>query len=289
MPQIIEPTKPKSSGSKKIRVPETPKNKRPHKKVEPKMNTDQGHWILAKMGKRVLRPGGKELTLKLINNLSISSNDDIVEFAPGMGYTAALALHKNPKSYTGIELNEEAATRLRKTINDKNRKIISTNAAESTLPSNSVDKVYGEAMLTMQIDARKSEIIREAHRILKNGGLYGIHELGLTPNNLPNEQKSEIQRELATEIKVNARPLTVDEWSILLEKEGFKILKVDTNGMLLMEKKRVLADEGFFRTLKIAFNDLTHPNERKRILNMRKTFRKNQKNLNAVAIVAMKV
>lgn len=26
----------------------------------------QGHWLLAKMGKRVLRPGGRELTEKLV-------------------------------------------------------------------------------------------------------------------------------------------------------------------------------------------------------------------------------
>ena len=35
------------------------------------INRRQGHWILAKMGKKVLRPGGKELTLKLIKNLEI--------------------------------------------------------------------------------------------------------------------------------------------------------------------------------------------------------------------------
>ena len=43
----------------------------------------QGHWILARMGKRVLRPGGKELTLKLMELLNISYVDEIVEFAPG--------------------------------------------------------------------------------------------------------------------------------------------------------------------------------------------------------------
>lgn len=42
-----------------------------------------GHWVLARMGKRVLRPGGKELTLKMIQNLNITSQDEVVEFAPG--------------------------------------------------------------------------------------------------------------------------------------------------------------------------------------------------------------
>lgn len=251
-------------------------------------NAEQGHWILAKMGKKVLRPGGKELTLKLIDNLKIEHTDDIVEFAPGLGYTASVALQKNPKTYTGIEINEEAANILRKTIKGNDKKIIIGNAADSTLEENSADKVYGEAMLTMQADHRKSEIIREAYRILKKGGLYGIHELGLYPNNLDEEIKNDIQKQLAQTIKVNARPLTQSEWTSLLEKEGFKIVHVETNPMSLLEPKRVLNDEGFFRTLKIVFNILTHPNERKRIVAMRDTFRKYDKNMNAIAIVATK-
>lgn len=252
------------------------------------INKKQGHWILAKMGKKVLRPGGKELTEKLIQNLKINSKDDIVEFAPGLGFTASIALKSNPKTYTGIELNEEAANILRKTIKGEGKKIIIGNAADSTLNDNSYSKVYGEAMLTMQADHRKSEIIQEANRILKTGGLYGIHELGLQPNDISEDKKAEIQKELAQVIKVNARPLTLSEWSKLLEKEGFKIIKTETNPMHLLEPKRMLDDEGFLRTLKIAFNVLTHPQERKRILAMRKVFRKYQSHLNAISIVAEK-
>ncbi|MEM9363992.1 MAG: class I SAM-dependent methyltransferase [Bacteroidota bacterium] len=252
------------------------------------INTQQGHWILAKMGKKVLRPGGKELTQKLIKNLKIDSEDDIVEFAPGLGFTASIALKSNPKTYTGIELNEEAARILRKVINGKDRKIIIGNAAQSTLNENSFSKVYGEAMLTMQVDHRKSEIIKEAHRVLKKGGLYGIHELGLQPDAISEEKKAEIQRALAQVIKVNARPLTLNEWSDLLENEGFRVVKTETNPMHLLEPIRMIGDEGFFRTLKIVFNMLTHPNERKRIWAMRKVFRKHQSHLNAICIVAEK-
>lgn len=253
------------------------------------INTEQGHWILAKMGKRVLRPGGKELTLKLINNLDIKHSDNIVEFAPGIGYTASITLQKQPNTYTGVELNEEAAFNLRKTINGKNRKIIIGNAADSTIKGDFADKVYGEAMLTMHADHRKSEIIREAHRILKKGGLYGIHELGLYPNDINEEVKNDIQKQLAKTIKVNARPLTQNEWSTLLENEGFRIVKIETNPMSLLESKRIIDDEGFFRTLKIIFNILTHPNERKRIVDMRNIFRKYAQHLNAIAIVVEKI
>lgn len=252
------------------------------------IETKQGHWVLAKMGKRVLRPGGKELTLELVNNLKITPNDDVVEFAPGLGFTASLVLGNRPKTYTGVELNEKAAAILRKKIQGRNQKIIVGNAANSTLDSGMYTKVYGEAMLTMQTDVKKAEIIKEAYRILKCGGLYGIHELGLKPDGISEEKKIEIQKALARVIKVNARPLTVKEWSLLLEKQGFKVVKKAVNSMHLLEKKRMVQDEGFFRTLKIGFNILTHQQARKRILAMREVFRKYEEYLNAVSIVVEK-
>ncbi len=252
------------------------------------LNTEQGHWLLAKMGKKVLRPGGKELTLQLMDKLAISAQDDVVEFAPGLGFTAGITLARNPRSYTGVELNEEAAGILRRKIHGPQRGIVIGNACCCPLQSGTADKVYGEAMLTMQADHRKAEIIREAHRLLRPGGRYGIHEIALTPDDLPAGTKKQIQHDLATTIKVNARPLTRAEWTAMLEAEGFAVESVLTNPMLLLETARIIDDEGFFRTLKITWNILTHPKARKRILDMRKVFRRYGPSMQAIAIVARK-
>lgn len=254
------------------------------------MNTEQGHWILAKMGKRVLRPGGKELTEKLINGLAISNQDDFVEFAPGIGYTASVILSQNPKSYKGIELNQEAISNLKIKFQGNPHVIfINRSASDTGIAENSIDKIIGEAMLTMQADHRKAEIIKEANRILKKGGLYGIHELGLHPDNIAPELKSMIQRGLAETIKVNARPLTKVEWCELLEKEGFKIKAVHETPMHLLRAKRMIDDEGLFRTLKIGFKIMTHPKAKNRIFSMRKVFEKYEKQMVAYAIIAEKV
>jgi len=252
------------------------------------LNTEQGHWLLAKMGKRVLRPGGKELTLRLVNELRINSEDKLVEFAPGMGFTAELLIHKNPKTYTGIELNEEAVGLLKKKIFLNGYSIVNRSAADTGLETSSTDKVIGEAMLTMQSDHRKSEIIREAYRILKPGGWYGIHELGLVPENIDDNAKKEIQQELARSIKVNARPLTKKEWCTLLEEEGFKIKIIEQNPMELLKVKRVIADEGILRTLKIGINIMIHPKAKKKIMDMRNIFNKYEDHLTAFAIIAEK-
>lgn len=251
------------------------------------MDQAQGHWILAKMGKRVLRPGGKELTEKLIDALQISSGDHVVEFAPGIGFTAAKVIALHPESYVGIDADRDVVQLLTKKLKGKNIEFKLANASDTKLPENSKDKLMAEAMLTMHNDERKSEIIREAYRILKKGGLYGIHELGLM--HVDDQLKNEINRDLQLSIKVHARPLTEEEWTALLEKEGFVVKKIFVNEMHLLESKRMIDDEGFFRALKIAFNILTNRVAKKRLSAMRKVFRKHQKHLNAVAILAEKV
>src|SRR5690554_2047921 len=176
------------------------------------INTAPGHWILAKMGKKVLRPGGKELTEKLVNNLEINNDDDVIEFAPGLGFTANLSLQKHPHSYIGVDADPEAIAYLQNKIKGDNLSFINGNAQEVGLNDACATKVYGEAMLTMHADHRKANIIKEAHRLLKPGGLYAIHEIGLTPNDISEHLKADIQKELAKTIRVNARPLTVLEW-----------------------------------------------------------------------------
>ena len=43
------------------------KNKKLHK-----TDMEQGHWVLAKLGKRVLRPGGLELTRLMLDEMDIN-------------------------------------------------------------------------------------------------------------------------------------------------------------------------------------------------------------------------
>lgn len=258
-------------------------------KVEDKdISKAQGHWLLAKMGKKVLRPGGKELTQKLVENLHINNKDDVIEFAPGLGFTANLSLQHKPHSYTGVDADNEVIENLQHKLVGNDIHFINSSAEEVGLDAASATKVYGEAMLTMHADHRKQKIIKEAHRLLKKDGLYAIHEIGLTPNTISSELKADIQKELAKCIHVNARPLTIEEWKQLLTNEGFDIVSIETNGMFLLENKRLIDDEGFFRALKIGWNIMTNAAARKRILEMRSVFRKYEKYMNSIVIVARK-
>ncbi|MGQ4568258.1 hypothetical protein ACUH91_00140 [Dermabacteraceae bacterium P9123] len=72
----------------------------------------QGHWLLAKMGKKVLRPGGMEMTSALLTEAAPQAEDDIVEYGPGVGRTAQILLSVQPRSYTAVDPNLEAAAEL---------------------------------------------------------------------------------------------------------------------------------------------------------------------------------
>jgi SAM-dependent methyltransferase len=254
----------------------------------PKTEKMPGHWLLARMGKRVLRPGGIELTRRLLTELAISSSDDIVEFAPGLGVTARMAIAHQPKSYIAVERNPEAAAIVTRYLNRANQKCVLGTAEETGLPDGSAAVVYGEAMLSMQPATTKSHIVREAARILKPGGRYGIHELCLVPDHVDESIREAIRHELSDEIHVGVRPLTVCEWRMLLQAAGLEVIVEHTLPMHLLEPKRIVADEGVLRAIRFAWNVATHPAARQRVLKMRSVFRKYREYLAAIAIVATK-
>lgn len=250
----------------------------------------QGHWLLARIGKHVLRPGGKKLTERMLANADIAGKD-VVEFAPGLGLTTRVILERDPKSYRGVDRDPQVVDIISKLTSEKATipaSCVQRDAADTGLESNSADVVIGEAMLTMQTERGKQAIIGEAFRLLRAGGTYLIHELGLQPDNLDESVKDEVRKALARSIKVNARPLTEQEWRELLEAEGFEVLWRGKEPMALLDMKRNIADEGIGGVLRILRNVLGNKDIRARVLNMKHTFDKYSNELTGIAFVVRK-
>ena len=250
----------------------------------------QGHWLLARIGKHVLRPGGKKLTERMLANADIAGKD-VVEFAPGLGLTTRAILERDPKSYRGVDRDPQVVDIISKLTSEKATipaSCVQRDAADTGLESNSADVVIGEAMLTMQTERGKQAIIGEAFRLLRAGGTYSIHELGLQPDNLDESVKDEVRKALACSIKVNACPLTEQEWRELLEAEGFEVLWRGKEPMALLDMKRNIADEGIGGVLRILRNVLGNKDIRARVLNMKHTFDKYSNELTGIAFVVRK-
>ncbi len=245
-----------------------------------------GYWLNARIGKRVLRPGGVELSSRLLSAAGIGGAD-VVELGPGLGRTAREIAAIGPKSYVGVDDNPTPSAVVRDLVATGGGKAVVANAADTGLESASADVVIGEAMLTMHGEKSKKAIIDEAFRILRPGGRYAIHELGLVSDSLPQATKDDITRDLARSVKVNARPLTMREWTELLTSSGFEIKSTDRAPMALLRPTRVIADEGVLGTIRIIRNLIVRGDARRRVIAMRRTFDLYRQALTAVAIVAV--
>jgi hypothetical protein len=247
-----------------------------------------GHWVLARLGKRVLRPGGIELTRQILSNLDIQPNDDVVEFAPGLGVTARITLRSRPASYTAIERDECAASKVRRYLAGSSQKCIVGTAEETGLRSCCASVVYGEAMLTMQTKEQKRRIVKEAARLLKPSGRYAMHEICLIPDDIGDDVIAGVQKELAQVIRVGARPLRTAEWRALVESQGLRVTEEYTRPFALLEPSRLIRDEGVIGALRFGFNVLRLKDARRRVIKMRQTFRRLLPHLQAYALVAQK-
>ncbi|MGA5710458.1 methyltransferase domain-containing protein [Streptomyces cellulosae] len=249
-----------------------------------------GHWLLARLGKRVLRPGGVELTRWMLDALGVDPQDRVVELAAGLGSTTRLTLTRRPAAYTAVDRDAAAVAALSTLASPGPTEVraVRSDAADTGLPDGGATVVYGEAMLTMQPYPAKRRIVREAHRLLDGStGRYAVHELCLLPDGLDPALADRITADLKDAIHVGARPLTPSDWSELLTTEGFTVTARKTAPMALLEPRRLIDDEGLLPALRVAGRALRDPAALRRVLHMRRVFRRHRAHLGAISLLAV--
>ena len=131
-------------------------------------------------------------------------------------------------------------------------------------------------------------LARAGKTVLRPGGRYVIHELAMRPDTIAEEPATEIRRALARAINVNARPLTVADWRRALEEVGLVVEETRIAPMALLKPGRMIADEGVRGALRIMRNVARDKDLRERVTTMARTFKKYDRHLCGVAIVARK-
>ena len=254
----------------------------------PEAGRMQGHWLLAKLGKRILRPGGRALTAKLLEQAKPAGDDDIVELGPGVGATAEVLLRANPRSYRGVDPNPEGRDAVKNILKKHPRAdYVVADARDTGLDDASADLVVSEAMLTIQDDAGKNAIVAEAARLLRPGGRYAIHEMAWLPDHT-DEERETARRELSRVIKVGARPLTLEGWTELLAAHGLEAEWHDRAPLHLLEPRRIVSDEGLWGALRFWNNARRIPGASDRLKAMRQGFQLQGKLMGGIVILARK-
>lgn len=242
--------------------------------------------MLARLGKKVMRPGGLAPSLRMIEALRITSEDDVIDMWPGLGVTTQHTLSARPRSYTSIERGRAESARVERILAGPNQRSIVVPTHKTGLDEDSASVIYGEALLTLETAKRKAATVAEAARLLRPGGRYGIHELLLTPTSLTESAKDEIENVLTKVLHVLARPLTRDEWRRLLESHGFDVEFEETGKLLLLDIPTFVADEGLLGTAAFLGRSLAHPTVLPRLATIWNTFHRYRDNLGSIVLTA---
>lgn len=247
--------------------------------------TMPAHWLLARLGKKVMRPGGSELSDALLSGLAIGPGDDVVDLAPALGDTVRRVEAAGPDSFRGVERGRAEAERAQQLGGGRYECVVAEPEATG-LPEGSASVVYGEACLSLETDDTKRAILAEAARLLRSGGRLGLHELLLTPDDIADEDKRRIETDLTRTVRVRARPLTLAEWTVLLEEAGFKIVQVHPAPLQLLAPGTLVRDEGWAGTLRLLGRTVRQPVVLRRVADLWRTIHRERRSLGAVVIIA---
>lgn len=237
--------------------------------------------LLERLGRRVLRPGGRAATRRLLEALCVCPDDDVVELAAGVGATTSEVLSRRPRSYPAVEPTPRFAPALTEALDGPARHVAAT-AQATGLADASADVVIGEAMLTMQTDAPRRAIVGEAARLLRPCGRYGIHELA-TRTDDPARVR-ELQRDLSRAVKVAARPMPADQRYALLQDAGLELISMEEFPLRLLTVRGLLADEGLRGAVRVATRLARWPEVRARVRRTRRVHRRHGASLAATVL-----
>ncbi|MEM9217852.1 MAG: class I SAM-dependent methyltransferase [Cyanobacteria bacterium P01_F01_bin.150] len=249
--------------------------------------TVPGHQVLAAAGKKALRPGGYAATEQLFTWADFQPGETVLELAASFGYSAIALAQRYGVRVVGIEKNPESVARAKANVEAAGLSdrvtIIAGDILHLEQINEKFDYVLAEAILTMQSTTGKAQVLTGIYNCLKPNGHFLSQELCVSGPDI-----KAIYRDLASTIRVNAKPLSPEDWRSACQTAGLTLEHQHTGPMTLLSPRHILQQEGLSTLLKISWNMLTRPVLRQRILSMRKTFRRYGDNLGYIVLSAQK-
>jgi cyclopropane fatty-acyl-phospholipid synthase-like methyltransferase len=240
-------------------------------------STAPGYRVLAAAGKKILRPGGKLATEQLFAWANFQTGETVLELASSYGESAIAIVKRFNVSVVGVEQDPDSVAKARSNIEAaglSNRiSIIEGDIFQLDRITDKFDYVLAEAILTMQSNPGKAKILSIIRDQLKPTGKFLAHEL------LVHSNETQVRKNLSQAIRVNANPLSLAEWEAACENAGLILQQQQTGSMKLLNLSQIVRDEGLLGTVRIAWNILTNPNLRNRILQIRRSFKQHQNQL----------
>ncbi len=216
---------------------------------------DTFQFMSKKLGMQVLHPGGLEATKQLAEKCKVSSNMIILDAGCGSGSSSIFLAKRYGCRVVGIDVDP---TSLMKAHEKARRENVLDRVAFRLADLNSLalqdmtfDGVVFQASL---IFCEKARVLHTVNQRIRPGGFLGAVELAWKTQ--PSAEVLAKVKDVLCAAAVNAE--LHEDWMALFESVGFKVESSETCDSNF-GFRHMLANEGFFSTLRIAskclFND----------------------------------
>lgn len=233
-----------------------------------------GHLFLASLGKKMLRPGGKQATERILDHLQLNENSIVLEVAPNMGTTAIYLAKTYGCKVFGVDIHGPSLEKAKENVRNAGLEdqifLQMGDARKLPFEDEMFDAVINEAMLTMLPNKDKTKALQEYYRVLKKGGRLGTHDVTLK---VP--PTDEIMKQFWEILKMMATPLSVMEWKELYGEIPFSSVELHTGNMSLLSLDGIIRDEGWEGAMTILENASRTDDTRARFLEMASFFYEN--------------
>lgn len=202
------------------------------------METQPGFFDFAAEVGLTKHIGGVEATEALIERCHISRGSYVLDVGCGVGVTPCFIAKKHGCRVVGVDISERMIERSK----ERAKKEKATDRVEfrvadaQDLPfeDHIFDAVLSESVIAFSEE--KQKVINEYLRVTKPGGYVGLNEATWLKVPPP----PDVVAWVSQDIGYNAKPLTVDEWTGLLETAGAKEITVRTYKINTQDEARGL-------------------------------------------------
>lgn len=203
--------------------------------------------FLAVLGKRVIHPGGRASTDKLLMWTDLKPDERVLDIGCGVGTTALRLAREHDARVVAADLSALMRERARRTVDAAGLsgrvEVAEADILDLPYPDASFDCVIAEAV-TMFVDRRRAAA--ELVRVCRSGGRVLATEFYWRRPPTP-EAKEIFLGQVCPGLSFDS----IEEWVDIYEQAGLSDLRTDTGPFEMMTPRGFLTDEGrgVFRVL----------------------------------------
>ncbi len=224
------------------------------------------YTVLALVGKKVIRPGGRQSTEEIFRLADLRPGQRVLEVGCGVGTTAIDIARRFDCHVTAIDIDNVMLDRARTNVRAAglDAKITVMAADVETLPfdDQEFDRVIIEAVLSF-VDQPRA--VQQVLRVCRDGGRVIDHEFMWL-----HEPPADVRHRFETEVCPRAH---WGNWQEIYECAGLGDVEAVSGVSRLLSPPGLIRDEGIVRTFAIVGQLISHPTYRRRIISLMRFMR----------------